>query len=113
MGEWGGDCTCPDGEVYEVGDNLDSCGSLACRGGTAGKCNRKKGRWSRRKVICGLRIGKEFIKKEDESEIEEEKEEKKEEDEDEVEEENNVFSDGSGSEKAEEAKAEKSEKKDK
>ena len=33
VGLWGGECTCPDGEVYLVGDNLDLCGSLACAGG--------------------------------------------------------------------------------
>ena len=29
VGVWGGTCTCPDGEQYEVGDNGDFCGSLA------------------------------------------------------------------------------------
>lgn len=37
-GAWGGWCTCPDGESYNVGDNNDGCGSLACVGGTAGEC---------------------------------------------------------------------------
>merc|ERR1712187_257161 len=31
-------CTCPDGQTYQVGDNRDGCASLACEGGTAGKC---------------------------------------------------------------------------
>eukprot|EP00296_Roombia_truncata_P000862 JP436568.1.p1 GENE.JP436568.1~~JP436568.1.p1 ORF type:complete len:203 (-),score=64.55 JP436568.1:166-774(-) len=34
----GGKCTCPDGQVYEVGDNNDHCGSLACEGGVSGPC---------------------------------------------------------------------------
>merc|ERR1712064_94193 len=52
VGGWGGSCTCPDGQVYQVGDNYDACGSLACVGGTPGTCNRHDGAWSRRKVTC-------------------------------------------------------------
>ena len=52
IGGWGGRCTCPNGETYEVGDLIDYCGSLACTGGTAGPCNRHDGPWSRRKVSC-------------------------------------------------------------
>lgn len=33
VGGWGGRCRCPSGTVYEVGDNYDSCRSLACVGG--------------------------------------------------------------------------------
>ena len=33
VGGHGGTCTCPDGSVYQVGDNYDNCGSLACEGG--------------------------------------------------------------------------------
>jgi hypothetical protein len=34
VGGWGGKCKCPgSGVVYEVGDNYDSCASLACIGG--------------------------------------------------------------------------------
>jgi len=40
VGAWGGWCTCPDGLRYNVGDNYDSCGSLACEGGTPGQCMR-------------------------------------------------------------------------
>lgn len=40
VGGWGGTCTCPDGRAYAVGDNWDSCGSLACIGGTPSACNR-------------------------------------------------------------------------
>lgn len=52
-GGYGGSCTCPDGQVYGAGDNKDSCGSLACVGGTAGTCNYRSGEWSNRKVTCG------------------------------------------------------------
>jgi hypothetical protein len=41
VGAWGGVCTCPDGQTYQVGDNNDSCGSLACVGGTPGQCNKE------------------------------------------------------------------------
>eukprot|EP00662_Eupelagonemidae_sp_cell21_P037098 gene37098-biopygen62852 len=52
-GGWGGFCDCPDGERYAVGDNHDSCGSLACAGCTqVGSCNRYDGAWSRRSVEC-------------------------------------------------------------
>lgn len=41
VGEWGGECTCPNGQTYEVGDNIDGCGSLACYGGVVSKaCSR-------------------------------------------------------------------------
>jgi hypothetical protein len=53
VGGWGGECTCPDGQKYYVGDNSDSCRSLACVGGKSGTCNRKGGKWSYRKVTCG------------------------------------------------------------
>ena len=51
-GGHGGSCTCPDGSVYQVGDNYDYCGSLACVGGTSGTCNSLDGVWSSRKVTC-------------------------------------------------------------
>jgi len=40
VGSWGGWCTCPDGQRYNVGDQHDKCGSLACVGGTAGSCQK-------------------------------------------------------------------------
>merc|ERR1719379_2522856 len=52
LGGWGGSCTCPNGEVYQVADNGDSCGSLACNGGTSGTCNQWDGEWSNRGVQC-------------------------------------------------------------
>jgi len=52
VGNWGGECTCPDGKTYQVGDWNDSCESLACIGGSMKKCNRHAGAWSQRKVVC-------------------------------------------------------------
>lgn len=37
VGGWGGECMCPNGETYEVGNNSDGCGSLACYGGVVSK----------------------------------------------------------------------------
>ena len=51
-GAWGGTCLCPDGNSYQVGDDGDSCGSLACVNGAMLNCNRMDGEWSKRKVIC-------------------------------------------------------------
>ena len=51
--EWGGACTCPDGQVYQVADNGQHCQELNCIGGTPGTCNRMKGEWSGNKVTCG------------------------------------------------------------
>jgi hypothetical protein len=56
-GNWGGTCTCPNGQTYEVGDNNDNCGSLACEGGVSGTCHRKPGPWSRRRVQCACVSG--------------------------------------------------------
>eukprot|EP00931_Biecheleriopsis_adriatica_P051995 TRINITY_DN3019_c0_g1_i4.p1 TRINITY_DN3019_c0_g1~~TRINITY_DN3019_c0_g1_i4.p1 ORF type:complete len:1534 (-),score=241.49 TRINITY_DN3019_c0_g1_i4:118-4719(-) len=43
-GGWGGWCTCPDGQRYNVGDRLDGCqhgpASLACEGGVPEECNK-------------------------------------------------------------------------
>ena len=53
VGLWGGTCTCPDGAKYEVGDNGDLCGSLACVGGIAGECHhRASDAWAHRRVHC-------------------------------------------------------------
>lgn len=38
VGGYGGTCTCPDGQEYEVGDHHNHCGSLACEGGTWTDC---------------------------------------------------------------------------
>ena len=51
-GGYGGACTCPDGTVYQVGDNGDACGSLACVGGVSGACNAFNGDWTGNKVTC-------------------------------------------------------------
>ena len=51
-GAHGGTCTCPDGQQYQVGDEMNGCGSLACIGGTSGACNRAAGAWSNNKATC-------------------------------------------------------------
>ena len=59
-GMWGGECTCPDGQIYWVADEWNECGSLACINGTAGEC---QSRWdypppewySGRRVTCETR----------------------------------------------------------
>jgi len=58
VGFWGGECTCPDGKTYEVGDSNDSCGSLACIGGSMNTCNHHAGAWSQRKVVCKQASGR-------------------------------------------------------
>jgi len=55
-GVWGGRCTCPDGNVYWVGDNLNFCASLSCLYGHSGVCHDWQGPWSRRRVTCSLAI---------------------------------------------------------
>lgn len=42
---WGGACTCPNGEVYQVAET-------GCVGGAAGRINRRGGSWSHHKVNC-------------------------------------------------------------
>ena len=41
IGAWGGTCTCPDGEIFFVGDLLDACKTIACVGGVSGECGPK------------------------------------------------------------------------
>ena len=53
VGYWGGTCQCPDGTTYEVGDNNDNCGTLACVNGEKVNCYEYDGEWSNRKVTCG------------------------------------------------------------
>jgi len=53
VGGWGGSCTCGDGETYQVGDNNDGCGSLACVGGTSGICKEVDGPGAGVRVTCG------------------------------------------------------------
>ena len=61
VGGWGGTCECPDGSRYKVGDNIDSCETLACVHGTKIDCNRHDGSWSRKKVTCNQK-GRLFFK---------------------------------------------------
>jgi len=51
-GFWGGACMCGDGQVYQVGDQFDYCGSLSCVGGMSGPCNKWDGPWSGKVVHC-------------------------------------------------------------
>jgi hypothetical protein len=55
-GVYGGECTCPDGKKYLVGDNGDDCATLACEGGTwdSGACMPRSTDWERvnMKVTC-------------------------------------------------------------
>lgn len=39
VGVWGGFCECPNGQIYQVGDNYDNCATLACEGGRALTCS--------------------------------------------------------------------------
>lgn len=53
VGSQGGFCTCPNGDVYSVGDNKDDCKTLACEGGTSGACSTDPGKeFSGMKVTC-------------------------------------------------------------
>ena len=51
-GGYGGECTCPDGQKYQVGDLYGPCDGLACHGGISGTCNDDLGPWSWRSVSC-------------------------------------------------------------
>ena len=54
IGSWGGTCTCPDGQVYEVGDT-GNCASLACEGGWPSSCEREhKVERMGMKASCGM-----------------------------------------------------------
>ena len=61
VGEYGGTCTCPDGEVLLAGaivatGNQRGCGPLACEGGVAGLCNHYKSHWAHQKVRAAVCI---------------------------------------------------------
>ncbi|ALH23216.1 hypothetical protein ceV_310 [Chrysochromulina ericina virus CeV-01B] len=51
-GAWGGSCTCPDGQVYQVSDNATVGKELACYGGISGPVNKTSGPWSYKSVTC-------------------------------------------------------------
>lgn len=54
VGGWGGDCTCPDGSVYQVGDvDGSACGELACYGGKSGPCKEEVWTGAGKRVTCG------------------------------------------------------------
>lgn len=54
LGFDGGDCTCPDGQVYQVAleNNHVTGEKLACSNGVAGTINRFSGPWSQKRVVC-------------------------------------------------------------
>jgi hypothetical protein len=52
IGVWGGYCTCPDGRVYKVGDEGNTCESVACHGGFQGSCLGGETEGAFRKVVC-------------------------------------------------------------
>eukprot|EP00494_Astrolonche_serrata_P006893 UN06918 len=52
VGGWSGQCTCPNGQSYWVGDHNNWCGSIACVNGDAGQCFWGNTNGKRRKVIC-------------------------------------------------------------
>ena len=75
-GGWGGFCTCPDGQVYGVGDNNDACRTLACYGGRSSTCFKSVGGpWSGNKVNCEShqQIERRKEKERNEKEVEEKK----------------------------------------
>jgi hypothetical protein len=52
-GTWGGDCKCPDGAIYKVGDNGDDCATLQCDGGEMLNCSKSvDDQWKHKKVTC-------------------------------------------------------------
>jgi hypothetical protein len=57
VGNYVGKCTCPNGEVYDVGAENHVCGNLACVNGKVGVCEEHKDH-SREgvRVICGMKI---------------------------------------------------------
>jgi hypothetical protein len=52
-GTWGGDCRCPNGQIYKVGDNGNSCASLQCVSGVKENCSKHVDvSWKHKKVTC-------------------------------------------------------------
>jgi hypothetical protein len=62
-GNYGGMCTCPNGQEHWVGDEKNGCKSLSCQGGTMNTCFKHKGRWSKKSVVCGLEDKTEQVEK--------------------------------------------------
>ena len=64
VGAYVGECKCPSGITYFVGDNGDNCQSFACVNGQAfdnghrGECSHRphKGEGSYRKVVCAGKL---------------------------------------------------------
>lgn len=54
-GQWGGQCLCPNGKTYWVGDNMNSCKSLACGNGTPISCFKYDDpKWRNKSVQCSI-----------------------------------------------------------
>jgi hypothetical protein len=54
-GKWGGECLCPNGQKYWVGDNGDHCRSLACGNGNPISCySYTDPKWMNKSVQCSL-----------------------------------------------------------
>ena len=51
-GKHGGDCLCPDGDLYEAGVLLGSPEKLNCVNGSSGEVKKRNGDWSKKKVVC-------------------------------------------------------------
>lgn len=64
VGNYGGQCQCPDGEILFAGQLKGSqCSSLECAGGTMLNCNKAPDpRWSKKKVICNYNNNTKNIK---------------------------------------------------
>mmetsp|Transcript_58947 Transcript_58947/g.169267 ORF Transcript_58947/g.169267 Transcript_58947/m.169267 type:complete len:893 (+) Transcript_58947:76-2754(+) len=45
VGAFGGTCTCPDEQVYQVGDRNDGCKTVACYGGVSSGCEATVNAW--------------------------------------------------------------------
>merc|ERR1711918_64039 len=52
VGVWGGTCTCPNGQVYQVGAFMGHCPVLACINGAMGHCGPNNPGGSGVRVTC-------------------------------------------------------------
>ena len=48
----GGTCTCPNGQTYLAGDAYNDCKTLLCTNGSYSGCQKVRGPWSHKEVIC-------------------------------------------------------------
>ena len=52
VGGWSGDCTCPNGEKYKVGDKHNGCYSIACEYGIPSGCSESDKSGLGKKMVC-------------------------------------------------------------